>query len=76
MSYTGLVEAAVCGPKDKVRFIQNEFNKHVKEIIWFACERAINNRKPKQHIPWDNDNDTIHEGSWTVMHLIRRNYQI
>ena len=47
MSYTDLVEAAVCGRKDRVKFIQNEFNEHVKDFVWFTRERAINDRNPK-----------------------------
>ena len=61
MSYTGLVEAAVCGRKDRVREIQNEFNKHVADLVCFSRERAINDRKQKQHMPWNNDDDIIHE---------------
>ena len=72
MSYTDLVEAAMCGRKVRVREVQNEFKRHVADLTYFSREKAINTHELYMHIPWDDDDQVIQNGFWIISHCINR----
>ena len=55
MDYTEILEAAVCDRTDRVRSLQEEFLAHVQDTTWFERERAVNEHRYAQHMPWDDD---------------------